>query len=329
MLLGIVSLAPRQVAVAGTAEAGRRYTPPPGSHSVAVYYDDWYDASRQRPLPVKIYHPRESAGPFPVVIFSHGLGGSRESSAFLGDHWAAHGYVVVYVQHPGSDTEVWSRGLVPGPGLKSAVNPENSAHRVLDVKFALHELSRLNREDELWQGRLDLNRVGVAGHSYGAFTSLALAGQIFRGRDGREISLADSRIKAAVALSPPAPPDRAWRERAYQGVHIPVLHLTGTRDKSVVTSTRPEERREPYNHIDGADQYLLILQGGDHMVFSGRRWLPWGRKGDKRFHRIIRVSTQAFWDAYLKGDAAAKKWLATGGLDEAMGEDGTLEVKLR
>ena len=39
----------------------------------------------------------------PVVLFSHGLGGSREGYGYLGSYWAAHGYVAVHLQHIGSD----------------------------------------------------------------------------------------------------------------------------------------------------------------------------------------------------------------------------------
>lgn len=328
VVLAVGGLGRQAALAADKTVAGAGYRPGAGSLGVAAIYDDWYDDSRQRPVPVKIYHPREAKGPWPVVIFSHGLGGSREGAGYLGEYWASHGYVTVHLQHEGSDSAVWGKSLNPMRGLKGAVNPENSIERVLDVKFCLDELTRLAAGDEFWRGRLDLNRIGAAGHSYGAFTTLALAGQLFRDRQGREISLADRRLKAVVIMSPPVPEDRAWRDKAFRAVAIPCLHLTGTRDRAVVTDTTPEERREPYDQISGADQYLLVLTGGDHMVFSGRRWLPWGRKGDRRFHRIIQESTQAFWDAYLKGEGAAKQWLAEGGLDAEMGEDGTLEVKL-
>jgi predicted dienelactone hydrolase len=64
------------------------------------------DAKRSRDIPIRIYLPGRAA-PSPVVIFSHGLGGTRAGSEYLGDHWAQRGYVVVFVQHPGSDDSVW------------------------------------------------------------------------------------------------------------------------------------------------------------------------------------------------------------------------------
>jgi predicted dienelactone hydrolase len=64
------------------------------------------DASRDRALPIRVYLPAASKAA-PVVLFSHGLGGSRENNPYLGKHWSARGYAVVFVQHPGSDESVW------------------------------------------------------------------------------------------------------------------------------------------------------------------------------------------------------------------------------
>ena len=57
-------------------------------------------------LPVRVFLPAATT-PSPIILFSHGLGGSREGNAFLGEHWAKRGYVAVFLQHPGSDGSVW------------------------------------------------------------------------------------------------------------------------------------------------------------------------------------------------------------------------------
>jgi hypothetical protein len=73
--------------------------------------------------------------------------------------------------------------------------------------------------------------------------------------------------------------------------------------------------------------YLVIFQDGDHMVFANAR----GRRGDgskdARFHDLIRMSTTAFWNAYLRGDTAAKNWLQGDGLQKVLTDNGTLEQK--
>ena len=85
------------------------------------------DATRDRALPIRVYLPVASKAA-PVVLFSHGLGGSRENNPYLGKHWSARGYAVVFVQHPGSDESVW-KGQGPARipmAMKEAATPINS-----------------------------------------------------------------------------------------------------------------------------------------------------------------------------------------------------------
>jgi hypothetical protein len=111
--------------------------------------------------------------------------------------------------------------------------------------------------------------------------------------------------------------------------------MTGTRDDSPVTGAKAAERRIPFDRIDGAEQYLVTFEGGDHMVFSDRRWRTIAREPgtggdpsrDARFHDLILQATTAFWDAYLRGDAAALRWLAEGGFEAVLGKDGVFEQK--
>ena len=99
-----------------------------------------------------------------------------------------NGYVSVHLQHHGSDDAVWRDAGLRDAGVrngmramrKSAANPQNAINRPRDVSFAIDELERLNREASPWQHRLDLDHIGVAGHSFGAFTTLACAGQVFQ-----------------------------------------------------------------------------------------------------------------------------------------------------
>jgi hypothetical protein len=128
-------------------------------------------------------------------------------------------------------------------------------------------------------------------------------------------------------MSAPVPRNVSFA-KAFGGIRIPCLHMTGTLDQSIVSDTKPEERRIPFDNMTGADHYLVTFAGGDHMVFSGRGRLPGGAK-DALFQELIRMTTTAFWDAYLLGSAEARSWLADGGCKAALGADGVLEVKLK
>jgi predicted dienelactone hydrolase len=316
---------------AAAADATAQHYQVSRTQSVETVKFEWKDAKRDREVPVKIYYPKTGSGPFPIIIFSHGLGGTRDAYEYLGRHWASHGYVSVHLQHIGSDDDVW-RNVEPSERMKamrrSAANPQNSLNRPLDVSFAIDQITRLNREAGPFQGRLDLNRIGAAGHSFGAYTTLAVAGQVFVGPfvDGK--TLADPRVKAAVPMSAPVPSHNRELDRVFGKIQIPCLHMTGTKDNSPIGNTPAEDRRLPFDHSNGADQYLIIFENGDHMIFSGRGRLA-GGENDEQFHALIRESTLAFWDAYLRGDSKAKAWLAGGGFERVLGKDGTFEKKLK
>src|SRR5438094_652536 len=83
------------------------YKPPTPSAKVAILRETWHDKERDRDVPVKIYYPEKSDAPAPAIIFSHGLGGSRDGYEYLGQHWAGCGFVSVHLQHLGSDDAVW------------------------------------------------------------------------------------------------------------------------------------------------------------------------------------------------------------------------------
>jgi len=309
---------------AAPAEA-KPYKAEAGPHEVSIHAFDWHDAKRDRDVPVKVYLPRGKGGPWPVIVFSHGLGGSRDGYEYLGRHWAGHGYVSVHLQHLGSDTAVWKGKADPMGAMRKAVtNLDAAIQRPADVTFAIDRLTELGAaKDGPLAGRLDLERIGMAGHSFGAWTTLAVAGQVFVGRSPR---FRDGRVKAAIPMS--APPAKPWqRPKAYRAIRIPLFHMTGTRDTSPITDATAEERRIPFDRIDGAEQYLLTFTGGDHMVFSGRPRVMGGGENDQRFQNLILQATTAFWDAYLWGDAAAKAWLAGGGFQAVLGEAGTFEMK--
>ena len=290
---------------------------------------EWKDAKRNRDLPVKIYYPVTEDKVWPVIIFSHGLGGSRDGYEYLGRYWAGRGYVCVHLQHLGSDDAVWRQSSQIMKSMKeAAANVENAVNRPLDVSFAIDQLEILNREAAPLKGKLDLTRIGVAGHSFGGFTVMAVIGQVFVTKTGNEFTLADKRIKAAIAMSAPVPRN-ADLKKSFGSIMIPCLHMTGTLDESLVSDVKPAERRLPYDNISGAEQYLLTLNGGDHMVFAGVRINKDRGKKDPIFHELICQVTTAFWEATIQNNVPARDWLwQKDGFEKVLGESGTWERKM-
>lgn len=293
----------------------------------------WLDEFRQREVPVKVYYP-VGVKAAPAILFSHGLGGSREGYRYLGQHWASHGFVSVHLQHAGSDEAVWKN--VPmgqrRAALKAATQDLDAAiDRPDDVSFALTRLAEIGQEAKHpLQGLVDPKNVAVAGHSFGAFTVLAVAGQQFETPEG-PFSFGDERLKAAIAMSPNKPRDKRQDfAGTYTEIALPLFHLTGTLDTSPITPTvKAKDRTVPYQRIPHPEQHLLVLNGGDHMVFSGQRWRK--SKGDPamdpRFHALIKASTTAFWKAYLQQDQQALAWLADGAFARELGKDGMYQNK--
>lgn len=279
----------------------------------------WMDAARQREIPYRIFAPENATGRCPVILFSHGLGGTREGYSHLGRFWASNGYVVVHLQHRGSDDAAWQGAEDKLQSMKAAAaNLQNAMDRPRDVSFAIDQLAALEAKGPL-KGRIDTNHIGVAGHSFGGFTVLAAAGQTF-GPRGR--SLGDARIACGLAMS--APVSATAKTEGYAAIRIPVFHMTGTADQSVIGDTPPERRRVPYDNTKAADRYLLTLDGGDHMVFAGRG--PFA--DNKKMQSLILTGSLAFWDAYLRGDERARKWLTGGAYAKEAGKAAVFEQHL-
>lgn len=266
------------------------------------------DASRKREIPLRVYLPA-SERPAPVVLFSHGLGGNRETCAYLGQHWAGRGYVAVFLQHPGSDDGVW-RDQPLGKrmaAMREAAGAQNFLLRVKDVPVTLDQLERWNgAKEHALAGRLDLKCVGMSGHSFGAVTTQAVSGQTFsRG----SASLTDSRIRAAIAFSPSGPRGGGDPQQAFGSVKIPWLLMTGTNDVSPIGNIDVQSRLSVFPALPPLGKYELVLDKAEHSAFTERA-LPGDKQGrNPNHHRAILALSTAFWDAHLSGDAAAASWL--------------------
>ena len=146
----------------------------PGMRQVVVQTLTLNDAGRKRTYPVDIYRPDRAQGPaaVPVVVLSHGLGSSRRYLVDLARHMASHGVAVAVPDHIRSNSD---HKQAVQDGLASEILPPSEfVDRPLDISFLLDELQRRNASD--FQGQLKLDRVAVAGHSLGGYTTLALAG---------------------------------------------------------------------------------------------------------------------------------------------------------
>jgi predicted dienelactone hydrolase len=303
------------------------YIPDANGVEVAILEGTWKDGQRNREVPFKIYYPKSATGKLPIIIFSHGLGGSREGYSYLGKYWAAHGYVSVHLTHHGSDTEAVANA--PGETLREragplATDPMNAINRCVDVKFAIDELTDESGDDKFpLKDRLDLSSIGMAGHSFGANTTMLVSGELTR--TGR--SFTEDRIKCAIALSPPIAVPKAMYDKVYANVGIPLFDVTGTKDDSPIGETMAPDRRVPFDHVVNIPAYLITFEGATHMTFAGPRRNLAASDLDLHVQKLVQQGTTAFWDAYLRNDASAKAWFTGGGFAKLVDKTGVFEQK--
>ena len=145
----------------------------PGPYGVQQYRLNLNDVSRNRQFYVDIYRPQTlPPGTIPVMVYSHGLGDRPDAYQVEAEHLASYGFVVATPQHPGSDESQWEAFQA---GLSDQIYlVSDFVDRPQDVSYLLDQLEARNASE--FEGRLDLDNVGVGGHSFGGYTALALAG---------------------------------------------------------------------------------------------------------------------------------------------------------
>lgn len=258
-----------------------------------------YDPARQKQLTYRVTYPK-GAGKFPVIMWSHGMYGSQDNYGPLVEHWARHGYMVVQPSHSDSITR--------GKGNFSAGfygNSKDWASRPKDISFLLDSLPR---DKELAQ-HADFTRVGMGGHSFGAHTTMLVNGAMPTVGG----SLSDPRPRAFLAISPQGE-SPLFSKQSWQGLKRPTLFISGDNDSSP-TGEKPEWRLDPYRGCPPGEKYLLWVKGAHHN-FGGISGLVRQATGPENPDQVevVKAASLAFWDAYLKGDSAARKVIAEGKL---------------
>ena len=289
-------------AAAGLAALGLHRGPAQaqdGSHT--VHELDWDDAARRRPVPALLYLPRTAAAA-PLVVFSHGLGGSRHGYSYLGRHLADAGVACLHLQHVGSDRRVWSGGnpLELLGRLRDAAQEAEAIARAQDLRFGLDRL--LGGE---FSTRVDAARIVAAGHSFGANTALLAAGARLQ-RQGQTVDFRDERVRAAILLSAPPFHGEPEPERVAGAVQVPTLHVTNTEDTIRVPGyySRAEDRIALFELTGSARKALAVFDGGGHSIFTDRRG-PGGPVFNARVKDATKELALAFVRSELEGDGTA------------------------
>ena len=298
-------------------------------YKVLLKKGEFVDHSRGgRGVPFKIYHPVDHGlDQMPVIFWSHGFGGNANGAAFLSRFLAGQGYTLVHMTHHGTDSSLWE-GKEGHPWdilRKTSITRGTTLDRFADVPFVLDQMAGWVDENPEVGQHMDLSNIGMSGHSFGAMTTQVMAGQMFPNEAGKLVSLREERFKAGILYSPV--PIRHLvneepEEHIYGPIDMPLLHMTGTEDDSPLEGFGYDRRLVVAEYAEHPEQYVLIKQDGDHMVYNGAR----GKLGNsdlREVHEdIIRIAALAFWDMQLKDDYKAKTWIADGGLSTFLGKLG-------
>jgi predicted dienelactone hydrolase len=218
----------------------------------------------QRSLKVHLFYPPGSE-PVPLVLLSHGIGQTGRSLMYLGEYLASQGIAAVVVTHP------------PPSALREFTERPRDVGRVLD-HLAAHQA---------WKKRLNLERVGLLGHSLGGYTVLVAAGAQPQAQGlqrqcqsdwalfnlsllllqcrALEINpwptpLPDPRIRAVVAINPAI--GGILGAEGLAPLTVPVMVIGGGGDW--VTPVLPEQI-QPFAGLRGRHHYLLILPTANHV----------------------------------------------------------------
>lgn len=218
-------------------------------------------------------------GPYPVVVFSHGNGGVRIQSVYLTEWLASHGFVVAAPDHVGNTfAEMLNPGLAIPAGEMARLRPEDVS-KTLDALLAASDDA-----DSLLHGVADASRVGVAGHSFGGFTTLRVVGAtidsdavladcaqngglICNGWDGGTMpaSQRDPRFTVALAQAPGgAQAMFAGGRDGFADVAARTMIQGGTLDE---LTPYAEEHVKPYQSLP-SPAWFLGVEGAGHFTFS-------------------------------------------------------------
>ena len=346
------------------------YKPVHGTFSVQKSDIVLKDAKRSRLVPVKVYYPK-TTGTYPVIIFSHAEGGSKDWYAYLGEYWASHGYISIHANHVGSDTSAMKNladnnndgfndrngsqrprgGMM---GMRTGLVDENVwLNRAKDISFIIDSFSTIESQISALKGKIDKNRIGVAGHSLGAQTALSIAGALVDTKKAQNLNLGDKRVKAFIAISLQGAARLGFDEKCATAITKPVMVIDG--QNQMVRQRQGQGQggptggqgagngagfagnpNRPGNGDFARNRFTMfdILPKGEkfEVTINGAKYFDFLDKKDMKgtntaFQSYITMMTVAFWDSYLKDQPLAKSYLKADGMKKYSKAKVTVKTK--
>ncbi|MBE9240379.1 alpha/beta hydrolase [Synechocystis salina] len=292
-----------------------------------------------QPVKVFVYLPQGNTKPVPLVVIAPGLNSNFQAFTYIADHLASYGFAIAGIDFPESDAARMQDSL---QGLDAFPNPNAWLEQPKDVTLVLDTLTQKAATDPAWQGKFDINNVGILGHSLGGYTAIASGGASLewpallqeceklnqpnqinlnpallwqcQGVDSAPplSDLQDKRIKAVLAINPVTNP--IFGPDGMKNLAVPTLIVAGSDD---IFAPPVPEQIIPFSLIEDTDKYLLLVQNATHLSFiAGTENLPEKivGPGQDLAYTYLKSLGLAFFDLYLQQNSDSALYLT----DEAV-----------
>ncbi|MFD5061698.1 alpha/beta hydrolase family protein [Streptomyces sp. NPDC058394] len=282
---------------------------------------------RGEDLQVRVSAPA-TGDDLPVIVFSHGFGWSMNGYAPLADFWAARGFVVLQPTHLDSRTL--------GLAAEDPRTPRIWRFRIEDLTRVLDGLDILEASVPGLAGRLDHDRIAVAGHSWGAQTASTLLGARVLDSDGVPgKDMSDARVKAGVLLAPTglgddltpfAAENFPFMRPSFDSMTTSALIVAGDNDQSHLSTRGPDWFTDPYTCSPGSKSLLTLFEA-EHSLggIAGYEVAETTDESPARVALIQQLTTVFLRSALYPEDTS---WRAAAiALDEAPNPLGKLQSK--
>jgi len=262
--------------------------------------------------------PYAEKGPYPLLVFSHGYGGSGIGVVFLAEALASHGWVVAAPDHhdrhsavrirTGQVKDYDRRGLLQHAKQIAASGREDRdeyLYRLDEIKLVLDRMLT----SEPFESVIDGNRIAVGGHSFGGFTALGVCGTIQE--------RLYPRIKALLLFSTGAG-GYLFSDEELAAARIPSMLFLGERERDETRGrgmAMAEIADKVYRNLP-PPKYFLEVRGASHLSFNnrytGRRAAGFWGGDDEQIFDVIRRYSIAFLEKYVGGRKGAVQVLNQG-----------------
>ena len=304
-----------------------------GQHAVNVLeFKNNLDTSRGRNIPIKVHYPLEK-GLYPLIIISHGAGGDWDTHFALANHLATHGFIVFCLEHIGSNTKMLKRSIRIFKNLNDMIHDGDEVlGRPKDVSYAINQAIIWNQSNETLKGKIDTENIGVLGHSFGAYTSMVIAGMKPaldwlepRTNFGKGLGadMKDKRVKVCIALSPQGVGEPFFVKESFSTLSTPLLGISGTEDKQQ-GGLPPVNRYNAFDYWSSNGNNIFVwLSNAHHLDFTdseGGETHGINSKNREEVEKVVRASTLMYLNIHLKNDNTASNYITNDGLKFYLGK---------